>query len=116
MTDINNIFGLSLSDKAIAEMLGEFVRHHRLEQNKTQSKLAEEAGINRSTLVELEKGNPSNIMTLIRLLRVLNLLQVFEQFKVTAQISPIQLAKMEQAKRKRASESKKKSVKKKSNW
>lgn len=116
MTDLTNISWEYLTDKAIAEVLGEFVKHYRLEQNMTQSKLAEEAGINRSTLVELEKGNPSNIMTLIRLLRVLNQLHVLEAFKVTQQISPIQLAELEQKKRKRASKSKKQSDKKKSNW
>jgi len=116
MTDLTNISWESLSDKAIAEVLGEFVKHHRLEQNMSQSKLAQEAGINRSTLVELEKGNPSNTMTLIRLLRVLNQLHMLQAFKVTQQISPILLAELEQSKRKRASKTKKKSGKKKSDW
>ncbi|KPP98374.1 MAG: Helix-turn-helix domain [Bacteroidetes bacterium HLUCCA01] len=39
-----------LSDKALAEHIGAFVRHHRLEQNKTQNELATAAGISRSTL------------------------------------------------------------------
>lgn len=116
MTNKTNINWASLSDAAIAESLGEFIRHHRLEQNKTQSQLAREAGINRSTLVEFEKGTPTNIMTLIRLLRVLNLFHVLDQFKVTQQISPIQLAELEQSKRKRASKAKKTSKKKKSDW
>jgi hypothetical protein len=40
---------------------------------------------------------------LIQVLRVLDSLHVFENFKVVKQISPIALAKLEQAKRQRAS-------------
>lgn len=116
MADKTNNTWTALSDKALAEIIGEYIKHHRLDQNKTQSRLAEEAGINRSTLVELEKGNPSNIMTLIRLLRVLNQLHVLEQFKVTPQLSPIKLAEMEQSKRKRASKAVQPKKKKKSDW
>lgn len=111
-----NIIESSYSDQALAEIFGDFVKHHRLEQNKTQAKLAEEAGINRSTLIELEKGKPSTIMTLIRLLRVLNLLHMLEPFQIIPQVSPIQLAELEQSKRKRASKTKKRAAKKKSEW
>lgn len=116
MMDIDNISWIALSDTAIAERLGAFVKQVRLDQNKTQNKLAEEAGIHRSTLVALEKGNPSNIMTLIRLLRVLNQLHVLERFYVTKKISPIQLAELDQLRRKRASKAKKRLGKKKSGW
>lgn len=113
MMDINNIN--SLSDNAIVGMMGRFIKHHRLEQNKTQAQLAEEAGINRSTLVEFEKGMRANIITFIQLLRALNLLYVLKQFQIQPQISPIQMAEIEQSKRKRASA--KKTIKKnKSSW
>ena len=116
MEDKTNIIAAVLSDSAIVKFLGEFVRNKRLEQNKTQIQLAKEAGINRSTLVEFEKGAATNIMTLIRLLRVLNLLDVLDRLKMTTQISPIQLAELEQSKRKRASKTKKSTKKKKSDW
>ncbi len=106
----------SISDNGIVANMGSFIKHHRLEQNKTQRQLAEEAGINRTTLVEFEKGTGSNIITLIQLLRALNLLHVLEKFKVDTQVSPIQLAEMEQAKRKRASRSKTIRNKNKSDW
>lgn len=106
----------AMSDDAIVVTMGTYIKHHRLEQNKTQSQLAEEAGINRSTLVEFEKGMRSNIITFIQLLRALNLLHVMEHFKITPQVSPIRLAEMEQAKRKRASKTKKTTKKIKSNW
>lgn len=106
----------AMSDDAIVANLGEFIKHHRLEQNKTQSQVAEQAGINRLTLIEFEKGKRISIITFIQLLRALNLLHMLEQFKINPQLSPIQLAEMEQAKRKRATRTKKTSKKTKSNW
>lgn len=111
ITDIS-----AMSDSGIVKIIGAFIRHHRLEQNKTQAQLAEEAGINRSTLVEFEKGMRANIITFIQLLRALNLLYVLKQFQVQMQISPIQLAKLEQSKRKRASGTKKATKKNRSDW
>ena len=105
-----------MSDNAIVAALGSFIKHNRLEQNKTQRLLAEEAGINRSTLVQFEKGTHANILTFIQLLRALNLLHVLESFEATLQISPMQLAKMQQAKRKRAGKTKKTIKKQKSDW
>ena len=114
--DKTNIKWTTSSDSGILETIGAFIKHHRLDQNKTQSKLAEEAGINRSTLVEFEKGMRSNVITLIQLLRALNLLPVLKEFEINQQMSPITLAEMEQAKRKRAGRTKKSSKKTKSDW
>ena len=105
-----------MSDNVIVKALGEFIRHHRLEQNKTQAQLAEEAGINRSTLSAFEHGKRSNTITFIQLLRALNLLHVLESFRVQTQPSPILLAKLEQKKRKRASGTKTKRKKPLSDW
>lgn len=105
-----------LSDNAILKQLGAFIKHHRLDQNKTQLALAHDAGINRSTLSEFEKGHRSTMDTFIRLLRVLNLLNLLEQFQAEQQISPIQLAEMQARLRKRASKTKKAPKKPKSDW
>lgn len=43
MTDISYKNWLSMSDKALADHIGSFVKHHRLEQNKTQDVLANAA-------------------------------------------------------------------------
>jgi transcriptional regulator with XRE-family HTH domain len=106
----------AMDDFALLKTLGEFIKHHRLEQNKTQSQLANEAGINRSTLSEFEQGNRSNTLTLIQILRALDKLDVFDHFKMIEKISPIQLAKLEQKKRKRASKKKPINEKNKSDW
>lgn len=106
----------AMSDMAILKFLGDFVRQHRLEQNKTQGQLAKEAGINRTTLSEFEHGKRSNTLTFIQLLRALNKFHVLEQFKIEKKLSPIQMAKLEQAQRKRASGNKRNNTRKKSDW
>lgn len=93
----------SLSDQAVIRRLGEFISYHRLQQNKTQQELAKEAGISRSTLSLLERGETVTLSTFIQVLRVLGLLEHLNAFQVEQIISPIELAKKEQQKRKRAS-------------
>lgn len=93
---------LAMSDDALAELIGQFIRHHRLEQNTTQDEVAAAAGISRSTLSLLERGEPVTLSTLIRVLRVLNQLQLMEVFVVRQQVSPLALAKAEREQRNRA--------------
>lgn len=93
----------SLSDKAIIETIGSFIKETRLSQNKNQQQLADAAGINRSTLSQVENGKEGTIMTLIQILRALQQLQVLEHFQIETKISPIQLAKIqEKGRRERA--------------
>lgn len=116
MTDksIKNIH--KMSDDAIIHTIGEFVRHHRLQQNITQKDLADRAGINRTTLSDMELGRRCQLVTLIQVLRILNKLYVFESFEVKQQISPIKLAEMEMKKRQKASGQSGDSTTKKSDW
>lgn len=102
MTDKSFTNWLAMSDKALAEHIGAFIRHHRLEMNKTQQKLAAEAGISRSTLSLLERGETVTLSTLIQVLRILDQLQIMSAFDVHERISPLALAKREMEKRKRA--------------
>ncbi|MEX0890306.1 MAG: helix-turn-helix transcriptional regulator [Balneolaceae bacterium] len=96
---------VSLSDKALMEQIGTFVRHHRLQQNKTQDELAEEAGISRSTLSLLERGEAVTALTLLQVLRVLDQLQIMDSFRVEETVSPMALARLEKEKRQRARKS-----------
>lgn len=91
-----------MSDDALAKQVGAFIKHHRLEQNKTQDTVATAAGISRSTLSLLERGETVTLATLIQVLRVLDQLQVMEAFELQNSISPMALAKAEKEKRKRA--------------
>jgi transcriptional regulator with XRE-family HTH domain len=90
------------SDQALAAHIGTFVKHHRLQQNKTQETLSHAAGISRSTLSLLERGQTVTVATLIQVLRVLDQLHVMETFQVPKLISPLALAKAERAMKKRA--------------
>lgn len=92
----------AMSDKALIEYIGAFVKHHRLEQNKTQDELAAAAGISRSTLSLLERGETVTTTTLIQVLRVLDQLSVLSTFEVRETISPLALAKLQKEKRQRA--------------
>lgn len=116
MMGITNNNWHAISDTALLSIFGSFIKHKRIEQNKTQSQLAEEAGINRATLSLFENGGSINLLTFIQLLRSLNLLYLLKDFQITQQLSPIQLAKLEKSKRIRASRSKKQTPKSKSDW
>lgn len=104
-----------MSDDALIGHIGSFIKHHRIEQNETQENLAAKAGISRSTLSLLEKGESVNLSTLIQLLRVLDQLHVLDSFSIKEQISPLALAKAQKEKRQRASGSKKNETDE-SNW
>lgn len=102
MTDKSFKLWHSMSDQALSSHIGAFVKYHRLEQNKTQDALSHEAGISRSTLSLLERGETVTLATLIQVLRVLDQLQVMDAFELPQRISPLALAKAEQKVRKRA--------------
>ena len=114
MTDISDTNWIAYSDKAIMEKIGDFMKQERLKQNKSQQRLAKEAGIARSTLALIEKGENTQLLIFIQLLRALNLLYLLQEFKVSQQISPLLLAKMEHSKRHRATPEKNKETTRKS--
>jgi transcriptional regulator with XRE-family HTH domain len=82
------------SDIALVEMIGNFVKHTRIAQRKTQDELATIAGLNRWTISQIEKGQTINLRSLIQVLRALDQLQVLEVFLVKDEIGPIEYAKM----------------------
>ena len=101
MLDNNNTDWVSMTDKAIINAIGTYIKHQRLEQNKTQAQVAKEAGINRWTLSQIENGGSITLATLIQILRVLDLLHLLEIFIVKEKISPIEYAKLKEKKKKR---------------
>jgi transcriptional regulator with XRE-family HTH domain len=115
MTDISYNKWDSMNDKTLANHIGAFVKHHRMEQNKTQGVLAKAAGISRSTLSLLERGETVTLATLLQVLRVLDKLYVMDVFSIQQDISPLLLAKMEKNKRIRAS-GKGKEIKTQNEW
>ena len=102
MADISYRNWSSMSDKALSEHIGHFIKAKRLDRNQTQQQLAHAAGISRSTLSLLEKGEVVTLATLLQVLRVLDQLQVLDVFTIHPVVSPIQVAEMEMKLRKRA--------------
>lgn len=107
MSDVSYINWSAMSDNSIARKIGEFVKYHRMRQSKTQEILAKDAGISRSTLSLLERGESVTVATLIQVLRVLDQLQLFDSFLVIEQPSPLVLAEAEQKRRQRVSPTRK---------
>lgn len=91
----------AMSDTAIEAKIGSFIRYHRMEQQKTQDQLATAAGISRSTLSLLERGETVTVATLIQVLRVLDQLHILQAFHVQEKPSPLLLAKLQKQKRQR---------------
>ncbi|MFV2045328.1 MAG: helix-turn-helix transcriptional regulator [Anaerolineales bacterium] len=96
-----SVFGMS--DKAILREIGQRLKKVRLRQNLTQELLADRAGVNRTTISEMERGNPFGMLTLIQVLRALRSLDAIDAFLPDPGISPLQLAKMRGRERQRAS-------------
>ncbi|MFC0877266.1 helix-turn-helix domain-containing protein [Saccharicrinis sp. FJH2] len=103
MNDKSSIDWKAMSDKSLMKTIGNFIQSHRLKQNKSQDQVASEAGMSRSTLSLLERGEKVRIDSLIQALRVLDLLYIMDIFKVQDQISPIEYAKLKKKQRKQAS-------------
>ena len=93
---------VQMSDKALGGTIGNFIKHHRLNQNKTQDEVSLAAGISRSTLSLLERGEKVTLSSLIQVLRVLYLLHIMDVFHVSNEISPIEYVKLQKNKRQRA--------------
>jgi len=102
MNDLSYNNWYAMSDLDIHRTLGSFIKSHRLEQNISQTDLASRAGISRSTLSLLERGENVALSTLIQAMRALNLLHIFKEFQYEQKISPIEVAKQEKKQRKHA--------------
>ena len=107
MNEDNNIDWATMSDSALSASIGAFIKHHRLNQNKTQSEVSEAANISRSTMSLIERGEKIMMSSLIRVLRVLDLLYIMEVFMVDSEISPIEYAKLQKKNKKQRARSKK---------
>ncbi len=105
-----------LSDVAILQEIGMFIKNKRVIQELTQEELAEKANISRSTLSLMEKGKNTALVNLVKVLRILDALYVFETFKEEQMISPLQLAKQDEQKRKRVSVKRKNNKTQDSEW
>ena len=115
MEKTNNYFA-AMTDKALLQLMGSFIKETRLRKNRTQQEIANAAGINRTTLVQIEKGGGGNMQSFVQIMRSIEQLQIFDFFEVSQQLSPLQLAKLNIKKRQRAIGTKPDNAKPKSGW
>lgn len=97
-----NTSWVEMSDLGIISAIGSFIRQTRLSQNKTQEQLAHLAGLNRTTIVQIENGESITLLSFIRILRALDQLHVFNEFEFTDEISPLEYARLKKSRRERA--------------
>ena len=109
-----SIYGMS--DRAILKEIGRRLKRKRLEKNWSQQKLADLAGINRTTVGDIEQGSPFGVLTLVEILRALDALDELNSFLPDPGLSPLQLAKMKGKERRRASRQIAENKKGKSDW
>lgn len=68
----------TLSDAAVLSELGRRLERHRVQRDRTQAELAEQAGIGRATLQRIERGESVQLLSLVKLLRTLDLLEALD--------------------------------------
>jgi transcriptional regulator with XRE-family HTH domain len=101
LSNINKWY--AMSDSAIVTEIGGLIRRIRLQKNITQQQLADNVGLYRSTISEIENGRASSLVSFIVVLRGLEKLEMFDFLSDVPAISPLKLARKEKQSRKRAS-------------
>jgi len=93
----------SASSEQIIEALGHRLNEIRLSQNISQSDLAEEAGVSRSTLTRLADGQPISLDSFIRVIQALRLTDQLAALLPDPTIRPVDRVRLDGAERQRAS-------------
>jgi len=96
-----------LNDKAVLTLIGNRIAAHRINQNRTQSDLADEAGIGKRTLERIESGVSTQLISVIRVMRALGIIENIKALIPDMGPSPIQELRRQSYKRQRASLNKK---------
>jgi transcriptional regulator with XRE-family HTH domain len=96
-----------LTDKAALEHVGERVRQLRLRKNITQSRLAKDSGVGKSTIERFEKGHSIQLTSLIRILRSFGKLDELLELVPDQTASPMEMLMKEEPTKYRASNKKK---------
>ncbi len=96
----------TLTDDTVLKEIGTRLSRSRLNLNKTQAQLAEEAGVSHRTLSRAEHGESIQLSSLVRILRALDLLKNLDALVSSPVTSPIQQLKSQGRQRQRASSKK----------
>lgn len=102
ITSSTNMDYSSMSDDRLALLFGEYIKHNRVEKNMSQDELATAAGLSRPAISLMERGRSMSLNSIIKVLRALDLLDVFETFKIPQVMSPMEMLKLQEKRRKRS--------------
>ena len=91
------------SDDAVLKEIGNRITRYRLNQDKTQTALAQEAGVSHRTMIRVEHGHSVQASSLIRILRARQLVENLDAVIPEPAVSPVQQLKMQGKQRRRAS-------------
>jgi len=92
----------AMTDKALAQEIGQRIEQLRLEKNIPQKAIAAELGITDKTYRNLVAGN-GKLETLLGVMRVLDCLNLVDGFIPKAAFSPMEMVRLRGRKRQRAS-------------
>lgn len=95
-------FSIAASEAIIAA-LGQRLDEIRLSRNITQSDLAKEAGVSRSTLTRLADGKPVSLDSFVRVMQALRLTDHLAALLPDPTIRPVDRVRLDGAERQRAS-------------
>jgi transcriptional regulator with XRE-family HTH domain len=99
--------GYQITDEAILRELGRRLANARLQRNLTQTQLATESGVSKSTVQRLELGAAATQLSgFIRVCRVLGVIERFDLLVPEPVPSPVEQLKLAGRKRQRASAAK----------
>lgn len=90
------------TNEAVLRELGGRLQKERLNQNLSQDALANEAGVSRKTVTNLENGAGGTLGTFVAVLRALGQLSSLDAFLPQPEISPMQLLELRGKERQRA--------------
>lgn len=93
----------ALTNRQLMAELGRRIKALRLQHNISVFELAERAGLNRNTVVNVEAGANPRLESLVRVLRALGRLEALDAFLPPPPVSPIALVKAAGRVRRRAS-------------
>lgn len=100
------------SDNAVLTEFGKRIAGTRLNNNWTQAELANKAGVSKSTVEHIEKGQSTQLLNMVKILRALGFLNQFISIVPELGPSPMELLmqskNLQKNKRKRASKPKNK--------
>lgn len=90
------------TDETILEEIGYRLGRQRLALNLTQSELADQAGVSKSTVERIERGESAQLSSWIRILRALGFVEGLNQLIPEPQPSPMAQLKLRGKERQRA--------------